>query len=104
MTNATLNGFRHLAGLNEDLSADQIRRSVMSYMSHSGENRSRLTEEQWAGCYLLADGFGQVDLAFAAEQCWDWSHVRDSSDAAFDRMWQVICHWHNRGQLAPQRG
>jgi hypothetical protein len=35
--------------------------------------------------YLLCDGFGQIDGRWAREQCWDWSHVRDSSDEALAR-------------------
>jgi len=74
----------------QETQANLIRRRVMSYMSHKGERRNRLTEWQWATCYLLGDGFGQVDRAFAVEQCWDWSHVRDSSEQALANMWEVI--------------
>ena len=37
---------------------------------------------RWEKAYLLADGFGQISKASAIEQCWDWSHVRESSDEA----------------------
>lgn len=49
-----------------------------------------LTPEAWREAYLMADGFGTVDLKFAEEQCWDWSHVRDSSPDAFKRMAEFI--------------
>ena len=79
--------------------AYETRCSVMSYMYHKGENAWRLSDAQWKAAYLQADGFGKVSLAFAEDQCWDWSHVRDSSEAAFAKMWGVICHWHNMGEL-----
>lgn len=103
MNNATLSGFRYLAGKNDDLTADQIRNAVMAYLHYTGENHDRLSRSQWEGCWFLADGFGkQMDRKFAEEQCWDWSHIRDSSEEALERIWQVLCHWHNRGQLKPQ--
>lgn len=74
----------------EETQANLIRRRVMSYMYDAGNYRDRLTDLQWATCWLLGDGFGHVDHEFAAEQCWDWSHVRDSSERALAQMWEAI--------------
>ena len=79
--------------------ADDVRTAVMEYMYYGGADFWRLNESQWQGLYFLADGFGQVDRAIAHEQCWDWSHVRDSSPQAFARIWGAICHWHNTAPL-----
>jgi len=81
-------GFRRAT--EQETQASLIRRRVMSYMSHKGEHRSRLTDSQWAKCWLLGDGFGHADREFAREQCWDWSHVRDSSERALAMMWEAI--------------
>lgn len=74
----------------QETQADLIRRRVMSYMYRKGERRSRINPLQWEVCWLLGDGFGHVDREFAAEQCWDWSHVRDSSERALAVMWATI--------------
>ncbi len=78
---------------------DQIRTSVMDYMHYDGCDRWRLDDHQWCGVYLLADGFGSLTIDQAVEQCYDWSHVRDSSEAALSVMWDAICSLHNRAML-----
>lgn len=83
----------------DDLHADLIRSAVMDYMSHRGPHRWRLTDAQWSLAYLLGDGFGRISWDFAQDQCWDWSHVRDSSPQSLARIWEQICRWHNAGQL-----
>jgi hypothetical protein len=70
-----------------------IRDSVISYMSWSGSKANRLSRGQWSAVYLLGDGFGKVDQAWAEDQSWDWSHIRDSSPKALERMWNSICHF-----------
>lgn len=100
MNNAQLSGLRQMAiDAHDTRENDDVRTAVMGYMYHGGEDHWRLSDEQWIGCYLLADGFGQVDRDFATSQAYDWSHVRDSSPAAISRIWDTICHWHNTGQL-----
>jgi len=42
----------------------------------------RLTGNQFAAAYLAGDGFGRLTFAEANDLCWDWSHIRDSSDKA----------------------
>ena len=66
------------------------RSRMMSYMHYRGENRWRLTDAQWKSIYLMADGFGVINEAWARDQAWDWSHVRDSSPQAIERMWFAI--------------
>lgn len=37
--------------------------------------------------WLMADGFGKCELSFIANDlCWDWSHIRDSSQGAVAEM------------------
>ncbi len=81
------------------MTTDETRNAVISYMHYDGDDHWRLSESQRAGIYLLADGFGQITAAFAKEQCYDWSHVRDSSPRAFKLMWDAVCHYHNNGKL-----
>lgn len=66
------------------------RKFVMDHMSPTGAKSDRLNQQQWERVYLEADGFGLIGRAFANEQCWDWSHVRDSSPEAIDRMARAI--------------
>lgn len=44
-------------------------------------------------CFLEADGFGPMSLREIEETEYDWSHVRDSSLAAFIRMNAIIESW-----------
>jgi len=53
-------------------------------MHFNGKLNHLLTPEQWINAYLLCDGFGGIDYGFAKEQCFDWSHVRDSSEEALE--------------------
>lgn len=43
-----------------------------------------VVEQRKVRCY--ADGFGRISEREMPEAFWDWSHVRDSSDAAVVRM------------------
>lgn len=63
---------------------------VMAHMHHTGSCAHILTAREWCRVWLLADGFGTVDREFAMEQSWDWSHVRDSSPEAIERMAAAI--------------
>lgn len=68
--------------------------SLMSYLRHDGSNAHLLTKAEWQLVYLAGDGFGKVSLDWARENCWDWSHVRDSSRAGViamhDRLIEVL--------------
>ena len=69
---------------------DRIRKFVMDHMAYSGSRRHMLTDREWGFVYLCGDGFGTINERWARQQCWDWSHVRDSSDAGIDRMARAI--------------
>jgi nucleoside-diphosphate-sugar epimerase len=56
---------------------------VVNYMHYRGKNNTDLTEEQHVEVRRLANGFGPEPTV---EMFWDWSHVRDSSDAAIKAM------------------
>jgi len=75
------------------------REFAVSILHHDGKNRDLLTDSEKASCRLLADGFGDLRDRWAAcdtnddqtreqllDMVWDWSHVRDSSELAFDAM------------------
>lgn len=63
---------------------------VVDHLHYSGKKRHELSENERWSVYLEADGFGYFkhDPTFLAgiNDGWDWSHVRDSSDAAVKRM------------------
>lgn len=69
---------------------------AIEHLSHTGTHKYILTGTEWEQAYLMCDGFGQVDQDFAKEQCWDWSHVRDSSYATIRDVadWIASKHWH----------
>lgn len=45
-----------------------------------------LRHGRWEQAYLLGDGFGKVTRDWAEDQCWDWSHIRESGDEAINRI------------------
>lgn len=62
---------------------DEARSYVVRCLHWHGELRPFVREHTWEAAYLACDGFGLGWSRTDAEaQCWDWSHVRDSSDGA----------------------
>ena len=60
---------------------------VVRCLSYRGELYHSLDEYTRQRAWLMADGFGNVDLHTLCETlCWDWSHVRDSSESAVAEM------------------
>jgi hypothetical protein len=96
MTTATK---RNETTATDDLNYDLTRTAVMGYMHYNGEDFWRLEGKQWETLYLLGDGFGHISRGMAHEQCWDWSHVRDSSKTAIMAIWEQICWLHNNARL-----
>lgn len=72
------------------------RQFAIQHLSHTGTYKHILTGPEWEEAYLMCDGFGRVDLDFAKEQSWDWSHVRDSSYSAIRDVadWIAFKKWH----------
>ncbi len=68
----------------------EAREFVLDHMESTGTRRARLTERQWGFVFLAGDGAGTISETFARSVCWDLSHVRDSSDAGFDRMMDAL--------------
>lgn len=64
-----------------------FRRFVSRYLHPSGKKSDVLTTEQKRSVYVLCDGFEDPPDPFGsdASEPMDWSHVRDSSDAAMKR-------------------
>lgn len=59
---------------------------VVDFMHYAGANRQKLSKEEFYKVYSLADGFGNYGENVLLIVGYDWSHVRDSSDAAINRM------------------
>jgi hypothetical protein len=57
--------------------------------------RSRLTWPEQTQVRTLGDGFGT--LTADSDQIWDWSHIRDSTDEAKERMANLIRDYLNPG-------
>ena len=74
------------------------REYVVSFLHYTGDNYGLVNESAQTDIrFKYADGFGPLtlvanehDMETLEEMLWDWSHVRDSSDEAFDRMARVI--------------
>jgi len=93
----------NLEKLVNEMDFETVRKAVIEYLHWNGDCRHRLTVKQWEDLYLTMDGFGNVRREILVANCWDWSHVRDSSEKAFRRAWTIICIWHNEKLLLPQR-
>lgn len=60
---------------------------VVRCLHYRGALYHTLDEYTRQRAWLLADGFGRVDLrTLCQDLCWDWSHVRDSSESAVEEM------------------
>jgi hypothetical protein len=70
--------------------SETTRNFVMSHLHSTGAKRHLLTDREWGFAYLNGDGFGTISEAFARRNCWDWSHVRDSSPEGVVRMARAI--------------
>ena len=72
------------------------REYVVSFFHYTGDNKDLLNSTTEADIrFKYADGFGSLgmvdhDNETIGEMLWDWSHVRDSSADAFDRMARAI--------------
>ncbi len=69
---------------------------TIQHLSWSGQYKDVLTSGEWEQAYLMCDGFGQVDQAWAKEQSYDWSHVRDSQPETLVKVaeWIASKKWH----------
>lgn len=70
----------------------QAQKLVCDYMHWSGSKQDKLTPQQMWKVYCLGDGFGKCSPARLKKinDGWDWSHVRDSSQAAYLEMAKKI--------------
>jgi hypothetical protein len=88
------NANRSHVNISIDRALNQSWDTLMSYLRHDGANAHLLSQAEWQLVYLAGDGFGKVSLDWARTQCWDWSHVRDSSRegviAMHDRLIDVL--------------
>jgi len=69
---------------------------VLSFAHYSGDFYKLLNREERQALLLLADGFGDLRGYRGrgrADMLADWSHVRDSSEAAVTRMAGAIRQW-----------
>ena len=63
---------------------------VLSHLAREGENRDKLSLNEWIAVYLQGDGLGKITEESASESCYDWSHVRDSSLDGFRAMAEML--------------
>ena len=75
---------------------EATRHFVTSHMHSTGAARHLLSDREWGFVYLNGDGFGTISETFARRNCWDWSHVRDSSPEGMTRMAEAILAILNR--------
>ena len=69
-------------------SYDAMRYFVVQHLRYTGKWYTSVNDEVWVKCFQAADGFGPWDdeLAEYLKGGWDWSHIRDSSEAGFGRI------------------
>lgn len=68
---------------------------VVSCLHHKGSKYSDLSPEQQQTVRRAADGFGAV-YGFdneSLDMLWDWSHVRDSTNEAIEKMAKLLRAW-----------
>ena len=65
---------------------------IRSYLHHSSKLCHQLTESEHDFLFSLGDGYGQmsVEALQSYHLTWDWSHIRDSSDAALEKISQEL--------------
>jgi hypothetical protein len=61
---------------------------VVSFLHWDGMNHDKLTDDEIYEIFAEGDGFGYLDAATlrTINSGYDWSHVRDSTDAGVARM------------------
>lgn len=63
------------------------RKHVVSYAHVQGEYYDALPDDVHNLLYIMADGFGPLgDGIWDVIPEWDWSHIRDSTEGAFEAM------------------
>jgi hypothetical protein len=65
---------------------------IVSFLHPSGENYNSLPLDLEKAVRRTADGFGQITglCSNSIELLFDWSHIRDSSEKAINRMAYLI--------------
>ncbi len=85
-----------MSEVDEYVGSRLARNYVVSFLHYTGENTKHINNTIDADArYLHADGFGNLsesnhDVETIKEMLFDWSHVRDSSDEAFEAMAEFI--------------
>lgn len=59
---------------------------VYDLMGTGGSMVKYVPAEVFAQAYLLGDGFGTITHDWAVDQCYDRSHIRDSTPEALERI------------------
>ena len=60
------------------------RKLVNAHLHHDGEHNDTLSTGVKNALYDMADGFNETP------DYWDWSHIRDASDEAIQKMARAI--------------
>jgi hypothetical protein len=80
----------------EKESVSDASKFVMDHLHWKGKRYGTLSDVQELHIrYFIADGFGNLseqdlDQEMILDMMWDWSHVRDSSDEAFEQIKKYI--------------
>ena len=88
-----------MSEVDEYVGSRLARNYVVSFLHFTGDNRNHISDSVNADVrYKYADGFGNLsesnnDVETIKDMLWDWSHVRDSSDEAFEAMATAISKW-----------
>lgn len=65
---------------------------IVKYLYHSSPDAEKLSREVHNHLFSLGDGYGQMGLEWLIRNnlTWDWSHIRDSSDEALERIYKEL--------------
>lgn len=68
---------------------------VVSFLHYNGENKSLISPKQYRELFQMGDGFGEMTPEQLTEfDLWgDWSHIRDSSDEAIEKIYNKLAEW-----------
>lgn len=68
---------------------------VASFLHYKGQNRRLLTPKQYRELFQMGDGYGTMTPEKLTElDLWgDWSHIRDSSDNAIEKIYNKLIEW-----------
>lgn len=69
--------------------------AIYTFCHFNGARSTELTLKQHLEIWEMCDGYGKMSLNELVEKelTWDWSHVRDSSDATLEAVFNKLKEW-----------